>query len=76
MYKWFGIDYERTISPKVTLGASGSLQTISGVEYTRVTFITHYYPQHSAPAGFYIGAVAGFHRARHAHAFGAGMDVG
>jgi len=80
MFKWFNVDYERKISPSVTLGASGSFLPIGDFDYGRATMHARYYPQGAALTGFYMGAQTGIHRAGtsrdHGAFFGAGMDVG
>lgn len=80
MFKFFNIDYERKISPAVTLGASGSYLPIGGFDYGRATMHARYYPQGAALTGFYMGAQTGVHRAGtsrdHGVFFGAGVDVG
>ena len=80
MFKWFNVDYERKISPSVTLGASGSYLPIGNFDYGRASMHARYYPQGAALTGFYMGAQTGVHRAGtsrdHGVFFGAGMDVG
>lgn len=80
MFKWFNVDYERKMSPTVTLGASGSYLPMGGFEYERATMHARYYPQGAALTGFYMGAQTGVHRAGnsrdHGVVFGAGVDVG
>lgn len=80
MFQWFNVDYERKISPSVTLGASGSFLPIGDFDYGRATMHARYYPQGAALTGFYMGAQTGIHRAGtsrdHGAFFGAGMDVG
>ena len=80
MFKWLNVDYERKISPSVTLGASGSYMPIGGFDYGRASMHARYYPQGAALTGFYMGAQTGIHRAGtsrdHGVFFGAGVDVG
>ena len=85
MFKWFNVDYERKISPTVTLGASGSYLPIGDFDYRRATAHARYYPQGAALTGFYVGGQAGVHRAvvhrarnesDHGVFFGAGADIG
>jgi hypothetical protein len=81
MFKWFNLDYERKISPAVTLGASGSYLPLGDdYDYQRATFHARYYPQGAALTGFYMGAQTGVHRAGskrdHETLLGAGVDLG
>ena len=80
MFKWFNVDYERKVSPSVTLGASGSYLLVGGFGYGRATMHARYYPQGAALTGFHMGAQTGVHRAGtsrdHDVFFGAGVDVG
>jgi Protein of unknown function (DUF3575) len=80
MFKWFNVDYERRVSPSVTLGASGSYLPVDGFDYGRATLHARYYPQGAALTGFYMGGQTGIHRAGtkrdHGVFFGAGVDVG
>ena len=80
VFKWFNVDYERKVSPSVTLGASGSYLPIGGFDYGRATLHARYYPQGAALTGFYVGGQTGVHRAGtrrdHGVFVGAGADVG
>jgi len=80
MFKFFNVDYERKISPAVTLGASASYLPVGGFDYGRASVHARFYPQRAALTGFYVGAQAGGHRAGskrdHGVFFGAGVDVG
>jgi uncharacterized protein DUF3575 len=78
MFKWFNGDYERKVSPSVTLGVSGSsLLTKGNDDYQRATFHARYYPQGAALTGFYMGAQTGLHRTGNdRRSLGAGLDLG
>jgi hypothetical protein len=81
MFKWFNVDYERKMTPAVTLGASGSYLPFSGgLDYGRATLHVRYYPQGAALTGFYMGAQLGVHRPgtsrHHGVMYGAGTDLG
>jgi hypothetical protein len=59
-FQWYNGEYERKISPSVTIGASGSY--FADAETSVATALARWYPQGAALDGFYLGARAGaFH---------------
>jgi len=57
MLEWFNVEYERKITPSVTLGVEAAHNT--WMEYSNVELLARFYPQGEALKGFYLGARAG-----------------
>lgn len=74
---FLNVEYERRVSPGVTLGATAA--SFDGfyedAAYRNLTFIARYYPQEAAPKGFYFGGKAGLHHVAADTVFGADDDA-
>lgn len=59
---WVNGEYERRVSPTVTVGASASRFDFSDAGFTATGILTRWYPQGAALDGFYLGARLGAFR--------------
>jgi hypothetical protein len=59
----FAGEYERVLSPTLTVGAGGTAWSMDGFEYASAEVKARYYPSERAPAGFSIGGSVGVTRA-------------
>jgi Protein of unknown function (DUF3575) len=58
--KWANAEYERKISPAMTLGASAS--HLSDLDQSSAAIVLRWYPQRTALEGFYLGVHTGAYR--------------
>jgi len=59
---WVNGEYERRVSPTVTIGASASRFDFSDAGFAATGILTRWYPQGAALDGFYLGARLGAFR--------------
>ena len=61
MFTWFSLEYERSIASNSTVGIAGSYVTLNDEDdsYMSYNVFYRYYPQGSAPAGFFFGGRLG-----------------
>jgi len=82
MFQWFNLEYDRRVTPSLTLGVSVSRLSLGhgDVPYATGTGIIRYYPSGSAMRGFYLGGRAGAYRFSDGPDsdtfFGAGFEIG
>lgn len=55
--KWFNLEYERKLTPAVTLG--GSVSHVGELDHSGGTVMLRWYPQQTPLDGFYLGLRAG-----------------
>jgi hypothetical protein len=58
----FAGEYERAVSPAITLGVGGTAWGIDAINYTSVELKARYYPQERALTGLSVGAAVGYSR--------------
>jgi len=80
LWEWGNIEYERKVSPKMTVGAAASVLSVDDVNYESLNGLLRYYPQGAAMSGFSFGGRLGVHNGsddkEEGHTFGFGVDIG
>jgi hypothetical protein len=64
---WVNGEYERRVSPSITVGASASRFDFSDAGFAATNVVTRWYPQGAALDGFYFGARLGAFRFKSYH---------
>ncbi len=67
MIGWANGEYERKVSPTVTVGASASRFDFDDAGFVATNILTRWYPQGEALDGFYLGARLGAFRFKSYH---------
>lgn len=60
LFEWYNAEYERAVSPTVSLAAAASSYNFDDATYASVDGIVRYYPGARALNGFSIGASVGY----------------
>ena len=60
LFEWYNAEYERAVSPTVSLAAAASSYSFDDATYASVDGIVRYYPGARALKGFSIGASVGY----------------
>ncbi len=82
LFEWFNGEYERKVSPTMTLGVGASRFSFDDGDesYTGLNGFVRYYPQGAALSGFSLGGRLGIHSVSddddEGEAYGMGVDIG
>jgi|SRR5688572_28787313 len=60
LFEWYNAEFERAVSPTVSLAGAASSYDFDDARYTSVDGIVRYYPAARAIRGFSIGASVGY----------------
>lgn len=80
VFEWYNVEYERAMSPRTTLGFTGSTASPGNDRLAAGNAIFRFYPQGKAFSGFYLGGRTGAYYIDslddNGVFFGAGLEIG